>query len=389
MMKILTLNNISSKGLDRLPHDRFEVSSEIQHPDGMLLRSAKIHDMAIPDTLKAVGRAGAGVNNIPIEEMSKRGIAVFNTPGANANAVKELVIAGMFLAARNIVQAWDFGRQLEGSDDAINKATEDGKKDFVGFELPGRTLGVIGLGAIGVKVANAAEALGMNVIGFDPQMTVGNAWELSASVREAHSVDEVFKYADFISLHVPENDHTKGLVNEERLGFAEDGLTILNFARPGIVDEDAVIAGLESGKINSYVCDFPTNAMKKHPKAVALPHIGASTNESQENCAIMAADQVRDFLETGNVKNSVNFPDIYMPRGDKGDRMTVVNANVPNMLGQINTVLANAGLNIDDMYNKAQDDLAYTVVDVEGKITDDVVQQLKGIEGVLSVRVIE
>jgi len=389
MMKILTMNNISSKGLDRLPHERFEISSEIQHPDGLLLRSAVLHDWSIPDTLKAVGRAGAGVNNIPIDAMSKRGIAVFNTPGANANAVKELVIASLFLSARHIVQGWDFARQLEGTDAEINKTTEDGKKQFTGFELPGRTLGVIGLGAIGVKVANAAEVLGMNVIGFDPQMTVSNAWELSASVREAHSVDEVFKYADMISLHVPDNEHTKGLVNQERLAFAADGLTIVNFARPGIVDEDAIIAALESGKIYSYVCDFPSNAMKRHPRAVALPHIGASTNESQENCAIMAADEVRDFLETGNVKNSVNFPDIYMPRGDKGDRMTLVNANVPNMLGQINTVLANAGLNIDDMYNKAQDDLAYTIVDVEGKIPEGAIQELQGIDGVLSVRVIE
>jgi len=389
MMKILTMNNISSKGLDRLPHERFEISSEIQHPDGLLLRSAVLHDWSIPDTLKAVGRAGAGVNNIPIDAMSKRGIAVFNTPGANANAVKELVIGSLFLSARHIVQGWDFARQLEGTDEEINKTTEDGKKQFTGFELPGRTLGVIGLGAIGVKVANAAEVLGMNVIGFDPQMTVSNAWELSASVREAHSVDEVFKYADMISLHVPDNEHTKGLVNQERLAFAADGLTIVNFARPGIVDEDAIIAALESGKIYSYVCDFPSNAMKRHPRAVALPHIGASTNESQENCAIMAADEVRDFLETGNVKNSVNFPDIYMPRGDKGDRMTLVNANVPNMLGQINTVLANAGLNIDDMYNKAQDDLAYTIVDVEGKIPEGAIQELQGIDGVLSVRVIE
>jgi len=389
MMKILTMNNISSKGLDRLPHERFEISSEIQHPDGLLLRSAVLHDWSIPDTLKAVGRAGAGVNNIPIDAMSKRGIAVFNTPGANANAVKELVIASLFLSARHIVQGWDFARQLEGTDEEINKTTEDGKKQFTGFELPGRTLGVIGLGAIGVKVANAAEVLGMNVIGFDPQMTVSNAWELSASVREAHSVDEVFKYADMISLHVPDNEHTKGLVNQERLAFAADGLTIVNFARPGIVDEDAIIAALESGKMYSYVCDFPSNAMKRHPRAVALPHIGASTNESQENCAIMAADEVRDFLETGNVKNSVNFPDIYMPRGDKGDRMTLVNANVPNMLGQINTVLANAGLNIDDMYNKAQDDLAYTIVDVEGKIPEGAIQELQGIDGVLSVRVIE
>jgi D-3-phosphoglycerate dehydrogenase len=388
MYKILTLNNISVKGLDRLPRERYEVSSEIQHPDAILLRSAKMHDMAIPDTLKAVGRAGAGVNNIPVAEMSRRGIPVFNAPGANSNAVKELVVAAMFLAARNICPAWDFARGLEGTDAEINQQTEAGKKRFVGFELPGRTLGVIGLGAIGVQVANAAHALGMNVIGYDPQITVRSAWKLEAQVRQAHSVDEVFQESDLITFHVPENEHTRGMANAQRLAMAREGVVLLNFARAGIVDEAAVVNGLDEGQVGAYICDFPSNALNGHPKAVALPHIGASTNEAQENCAVMVADQVRDFLETGNVTNSVNFPEITLPRSDKGDRLTVANANVPNMLGQISTALADAGLNIDDMYNKSKGELAYTVVDVEGSIPAAAVDRIRAIDGVLAVRVI-
>ncbi|MBA1148297.1 phosphoglycerate dehydrogenase [Ectothiorhodospiraceae bacterium WFHF3C12] len=389
MYKIQTINNISVKGLERLPRELFEVSSEMAHPDAILVRSAKLHDMEVPDTLKAVGRAGAGVNNIPVEEMSKRGVAVFNAPGANANAVKELVVAGMFLAARNIVQAWDYARQLEGTDAEINKQTEAGKKQYVGFELPGRTLGVIGLGAIGVQVANSARALGMNVIGYDPQITVKSAWKLEADVKQAHSVDELVSESDMISFHVPENEHTKGMVNAERVRLMRDGATLLNFARAGIIDEKAVVEALDAGKLHAYVCDFPSNTLKGHDRVVALPHLGASTHEAQENCAIMVADQVRDYLETGNITNSVNFPDIYMPRGELGDRLAVVNANVPNMLGQMSTALAEGGLNIEDMYNKAQGDLAYTLVDVEGKITDQVLERIKGIEGVLSIRVIE
>ncbi|MGD8430758.1 MAG: phosphoglycerate dehydrogenase [Ectothiorhodospiraceae bacterium] len=389
MFKILTLNNISVKGLDRLPRERYEISSEIRHPDAILLRSHKMHDMEIPETLKAVGRAGAGVNNIPVDDMSRRGIPVFNAPGANANAVTELVISALFLAARNICQAWDFARDLEGDDAEINRETEAGKKQFAGFELPGHTLGVVGLGAIGVKVANAARALGMNVIGYDPQITVRSAWKLAADVQQAHSVDELVSESDMITFHVPENDHTRNMVSRERLQLMRDGVVLINFARPGIVDEAAVVEGLDAGRVHSYICDFPSNALNRHPRAVALPHIGASTREAQENCAVMVADQVRDFLETGNVRNSVNFPEVIMPRGDKGDRLTVVNANVPNMLGQISTALAEAELNIDDMYNKAKGDLAYTVVDVEGRIPSGVVERIHGIEGVLAVRVIE
>lgn len=389
MYKILTLNNISVKGLERLPRDRYEISSEIQHPDAILLRSANMHGMEIPRTLKAVGRAGAGVNNIPVEEMNERGIAVFNAPGANANAVKELVVAAMFLAARNICQAWDFARRLTGSDREINELTETGKKRFVGFELPSRTLGVIGLGAVGVLVANTARAMGMKVIGYDPQITVRSAWRLTSDVQPAYSVDELVSEADMITFHVPENDATRGMVNAERLKLMREGVVLLNFARSGIVDEVAVVEALNTGKMHAYICDFPSRALKDHPRCITLPHIGASTHEAQDNCAVMVADGVREYLEVGNVRNSVNFPEIILPRTGQGDRLTVVNANVPNMLGQISTAVAEASLNIDDMYNKARGNLAYTVADVEGKITAEVVDRIRAIEGVLAVRVIE
>ena len=389
MFKVLTFNNISARGLDRLPRERFEVSSEIQQPDAVLLRSAKLHDWPVPGTLKAVGRAGAGVNNIPVAAMSERGIPVFNAPGANANAVKELVLAGMFLAARNICPAWAFARSLEGDDAAMNKTAEAEKKRFTGFELPGRTLGVIGLGAIGVNVANAASALGMQVIGYDPGITVRSAWNLQAGVRRAHSVDEVIAAADMVTLHVPETDETRGMINAARLAGAREGLILLNFARAGIVDDAAIVKALDQGRLGGYVCDFPSATLSGHDQVVALPHIGASTNEAQENCAIMAADEVRDFLETGNIRNAVNFPELILPRNGSGDRLTVVNANVPNMLGQISSAVAEAGLNIADMYNKSRGELAYSVVDIDGKLAAEVVERLRSTEGVLAVRVIE
>ena len=389
MYKIQTLNNISVKGLERLPRERYEIASELSHPDAVLVRSYKMHDMEIPDTVLAIGRAGAGVNNIPVDTMSERGVPVFNAPGANANAVKELVLAAMLLSARNICPAWAFARNLEGDDGEIGKQVESGKKQFVGFELPGRTLGVIGLGAIGVQVANSAMALGMNVIGYDPQITVHRAWQLSSSVQQAQSVDEVLSRSDFVTLHVPFNDHTRNLINADRIGLMSDGGVILNFARSGIVDDQAVVEALDEGKLWGYACDFPTNLLKNHPGVIALPHLGASTREAEENCAVMVADQVRDYLENGNVRNSVNFPEVNMPRGEKGDRLAVVNANVPNMLGQISTALADAGLNIDDMYNKSKANLAYTLVDVEGKIPAEVADRMRSIQGVLAVRVIE
>lgn len=385
MYKILTLNNISVAGLERLPRERYEIASEIQHPDAILLRSFKMHDMEIPASLKAVGRAGAGVNNIPVEKLSKLGIPVFNAPGANSNAVKELVIAGMLLAARNICQAWDFARNLEGDDAEINRQTEAGKKNFVGFELPGRTLGVIGLGAIGVKVCNSALALGMKVIGYDPEITVERAWQLSSDVQQASSVDDLLSRVDFVSFHVPLVEGTRHMVNAERLRNMKDGVVLLNFARSGIIDDEAAVAALDSGKLHAYVCDFPSNLLKNHPRVVTLPHLGASTREAEENCAIMVAEQVKDYLENGNIKNSVNFPEVFMPRNG-GYRLAVVNENVPNMLGQISTVLADCGLNIVDMLNKSRGEIAYTLVDVEAEVGEDCLERLRAIEGVLAVR---
>jgi D-3-phosphoglycerate dehydrogenase len=385
MYKILTLNNISVKGLDKLPRDSYEVASEIQNPDAILLRSFKMHDMEIPGSLKAVGRAGAGVNNIPVAKLSKMGIPVFNAPGANANAVKELVLAGMLLACRNICQSWNFATNVEGSDTEINKAVEAGKKNFVGFELPGRTLGVIGLGAIGVRVANAALLLGMNVIGYDPDITVQRAWQLSSNVQQASSIDDLLAHSDFISFHVPLVDATRNLINRDRLKIMKKQAVILNFARDGIVDNEAVVEALDAGSLYSYICDFPSNLLKNHPRVVTLPHLGASTIEAEENCAVMVSEQVRDYLENGTIHNSVNYPEVYMPRNG-GFRLSVANANVPNMLGQISTKLAQAGLNIIDMLNKSNGDLAYTLVDVEKQIPQQTVEEIAAIDGVLSVR---
>ena len=385
MHKILTLNNISVAGLERLPRASYEVASEMTHPDAILVRSARMHDMAIPDSLKAIGRAGAGVNNIPVPEMTKRGIAVFNAPGANANAVKELVLAGMLMAARNIGPAWDFARGLTGADAEIHKAVEAGKKQFVGYELPGRTLGVIGLGAIGVKVANAAQALGMRVIGYDPTITVRSAWQLESAVQQAASVDDLLSKANFVSFHVPLTDKTRSMINAERLRLMPPESVLLNFARDGIIDDAAAVEALDSGQLYAYVCDFPGNLLKDHPRCITLPHLGASTREAEENCAIMVADQLRDYLENGNITNSVNFPEIQLPRNG-GYRLAVVNSNVPNMVGQISTDLGKHGLNILDMLNRSREDVAVTLLDVDKVPGDDVVAQIAGIEGVLSVR---
>ena len=385
MYKILTLNNISVAGLERLPRDRYEVASEIQHPDAILLRSFDMHDMPIPETLKAVGRAGAGVNNIPVDKLSRLGIPVFNAPGANANAVKELVLAGMLLASRNICQAWDFARSLEGDDEAIHEQVEAGKKRFAGFELPHRTLGVVGLGAIGRAVANAAVDLGMKVIGFDPGITVEGAWQLSAAVEKAPSIDALLPRVDYVTFHVPLVDSTRHLINAERLKQMKQDVVILNFAREGIVDDAAVVEAIDAGKVYAYVCDFPNNRIKNHPRVIALPHLGASTREAEENCAVMVVEQVKDYLENGNVKNSVNFPEMNMPRGS-GYRIAVVNSNVPNMLGQISTAAAEAGQNIVDMLNKSRGELAYTLLDVEKPVTDDLIEAIRAIDGVLAVR---
>jgi len=387
MNKILTLNNISVAGLEKLPRDNYEIASEIQHPDAILLRSFKMHDMDIPETLKAVGRAGAGVNNIPVDKMSEKGVVVFNAPGANANAVKELVIAGMLMACRNLGQAWDFARHLEGADDVINKDVEAGKKNFGGFELPGRTLGVVGLGAIGRYVANAAIDLGMNVIGFDPGITVEGAWQLSSDVEKASSIDEMIGKVDFITFHVPLIKATTNMINAERLKLMKDNVVILNFARNGIIDDEAVSAAIKSGKVYSYVCDFPSNLLKNHERVITLPHLGASTAEAEDNCAIMVAQQIKDYLENGNIKNSVNFPEVKLPRTN-GHRVTIVNSNVPDMIGQISTALANKGLNIIDMLNKSKGNVAYTIIDIDKPADDSLIKDLNSIEGVLNVRAI-
>jgi len=387
--KILTLNNISVRGLERLPRDRFEVASEIGHPDAIMLRSADMHTMDIAASVLAIGRAGAGTNNIPVPKLSKRGVPVFNAPGANANAVKELVIAGMFMAARNICQAWEYTRALKGDDHTLEEAVEKGKKKFVGYELPGRTLGVVGLGAIGVEVANAAHGLGMKVLGFDPAITVQRAWQLSSGVEQALSLDDLFSRCDMVTVHVPLVDATKNLVNSARLKLLHKGGVILNFSRAGIVDDAAMIASLDAGHASAYICDFPTNAVKDHPKIISLPHLGASTNEAEENCAIMVADTLKDFLENGNVRNSVNFPEAVLPRAQNSVRMAIANENVPNMVGQISSALAAAKLNIADLLNKSRGDLAYTLIDVDGStISQSVIDQLKATTGVLSVRVL-
>ncbi len=385
MFKIQTLNNISVAGLNQLPRESYEVASELAHPDAILVRSANMHGMAIPDTVKAIGRAGAGVNNIPVADMSERGIAVFNAPGANANAVKELVLAGMLMAARNIAQAAKFARGLEGDDAAIHKAVEAGKKQFVGFELPGHTLGVIGLGAIGVLVANAARSLGMKVIGYDPSITVRAAWKLQSDVEAALSVDDLLARSHFVTFHVPLTEQTRHMINAERIANMRDGAVLLNFSRSGIIDDDAAVTALDGGKLYAYVCDFPSNLLKDHPRVVTLPHLGASTREAEDNCAVMVANQVRAYLEDGNVTHSVNFPDIMLPRNG-GHRIAVVNRNVPNMVGQISTDLAEAGLNIIDMLNRSRGDVAVTLIDVDRRCPEHTVQVLGNINGVLSVR---
>ena len=385
MFKVLTLNNIAVEGLRRLPRERYEVASEIAHPDAILLRSHNMHEMEIPDTVAAIGRAGAGTNNIPIDDMSARGVPVFNAPGANANAVKELAIAGMLIGARNLCNAREYVSALTETGAALNKAVEAGKKQFVGFELPGKTLGVIGLGAIGVEVANAALDLGMKVVGFDPKITVRNAWQLSSGVEQEETLDQLFQHADFVTVHVPLMDSTRHIVNADRLKIMNDNSVLINFARGGVVDDAAAIAALNSGKLHAFITDFPSPELIAHPKVVALPHLGASTGEAEENCAIMVAENVKDYLENGNIRHSVNFPEARLSRLDAW-RITIANANVPNMVGQISTDLANAGFNIEDLLNKSVGGFAYTIIDVNKEPTAELLAEIRGIDGVLTLR---
>lgn len=383
--RILTLNQISGAGLKRLPAARYIVGGQMDHPDAILVRSHDMHQMEIPASVRAIGRAGAGTNNIPVENMSRRGAPVFNAPGANANAVKELVIAGLLIAARNLVPALRFVDGLDGDDKQLHVLVEDGKKQFSGSELPKHTLGIVGLGKIGSLVADAAIKLGMNVLGYDPEITVDAAWSLPSQVKKAQSIEEVLKGSDFVSLHVPLLEVTRNLINAARVKIMKHGAILLNFSRDGIVDNNAVLEGLDAKRLRYYVCDFPAQKMLRHPHVVALPHLGASTREAEDNCAVMVADQVRDFLENGNIQNAVNFPDVVMNR-ESPFRVCIANANVPNMVGQISTAMAEAGLNIHNMLNKSKGEMAYTLVDVDSAVPVELTDHLSGIDGVLTVR---
>ena len=382
--RIATYNSISSRGLDRFPHDRYTVGKALDDADAIVVRSHVLQPGEIPAKVKAIARAGAGVNNIPLDEMSRRGVPVFNAPGANANAVKELVVAAILLAARNIVPAAAFVQSLPVTGDFARRV-EEGKKQFAGVELPGRTLGVIGLGAIGGLVADTALKLGMKVIGYDPEITVDNAWRLPSAVRRAASIEELLKGSEFVSLHVPLNAKTRHLVDAKRLSGLHKSSVLLNFSRDEVVHEEAVVAALEEKRLRAYVCDFPSPALHGRPGVVALPHLGASTEEAEENCAIMVVDQVRDFLEHGTIRNAVNFPSVDMAR-EAAHRIAIANANVPNMVGQISTAMAQAGLNIHNMVNNSKGEMAYTLVDLDTEVQPEVVQRIGRIPGVLSIR---
>ena len=384
-MHILVLNQISANGLKRLPAETYAVGKDIAVPDAVLLRSADMHAMEIPASVKAIGRAGAGTNNIPVPAMSARGVPVFNAPGANANAVKELVLSGMLLAARNLPAALRFVAGLDPKSTDMDRTVEEGKKAFAGYELAGHTLGIVGLGKIGCLVADAAIKLGMDVLGFDPDITVDAAWSLPAQVKKAASVSEVLKGADFVTLHVPLVAATRNLVNADNIGQMRAGAVLLNFSREGVVNEGAVLAALEAKRLGFYVCDFPGAAINGHARIITLPHLGASTREAEDNCAVMVADQLRDFLEHGNVVNAVNFPQVTLAR-ESAYRVAIANANVPNMLGQISTAMAAAGLNIHTMVNKSRGEMAYTLVDVDSAVSEEVLDSLRAIGGVLSVR---
>ncbi len=383
--QVLTLNKIAAIGLSRLPASRYTTGTAIAEPDAILVRSHDMLEMNIPSSVLAIARAGAGTNNVPVKKMSERGVPVFNAPGANANAVKELVITGMLLASRNIVPALKFVSELQGDDATMHKLVEDGKKHYAGIELRGRTLGIIGLGAIGRLVADAAIGLGMQVIGYDPEITVDAAWSLPSQVKKANSVEDLLKHSNFVTLHVPLLEATRNLINDKRVQVMKEGSVLLNFSRDGIVDEDAILAGLASKRIRNYVCDFPTNKAQGSTGIIALPHLGASTLEAEDNCAVMVADQLRDYLEHGNIANTVNFPNMSMPR-ESAYRLAIANANVPNMLGQISTALAAAGINIHNMMNKSRGDMAYTMVDTDSVTPPSLIAQIAAIPGVLMVR---
>lgn len=384
MYQIQTLNKISKKGLAVLDSNSYNVAEEVKNPDGIILRSFKMHDMELPSSLRAVARAGAGVNNIPIDKCTENGIVVFNTPGANANAVKELVIAALFLSSRKIVQGIEWAKTLVGEGDAVSSLIEKGKSNFAGPEIQGKTLGVVGLGAIGVRVANAAHHLGMDVVGYDPFLSVDAAWHLTRFAHKANSLDELLSKADYVTIHVPATPSTKGMFNSEAFANMKKGARLLNFSRGELVDENDVQAALESGELASYITDFASEALLKNEKVICLPHLGASTPESEENCAVMAANELKDFLENGNIKNSVNFPNCDMGKAE-GARVTVLHKNVPSMIKNITDVFASRGVNIANMLNKSKGDNAYTMIDVDGKCDTALVDQIEAMTDVIKV----
>ena len=387
--KVLTLNQLSIKGLERLPRDCYEIASEFSNPDAILLRSHNLKAEDIADSVLAIGRAGAGVNNIPLAECSRRGIPVFNSPGANANAVKELVATALLLGSRGIVEGIRYVDTLAGVEDKaeLNRTLEAQKKQFKGSELIGKTLGVVGLGAIGSMVAEMALTMGMEVVGYDPALSVEAAWRLSSKVRKADALSALFARCDYISLHLPVLDSTRGLINAELLAAVQPGTCMLNFARQEIVDEDAVLQALSSGKLRQYIADFPTPALIGRDDVILMPHIGASTEEAEENCAIMAAEQLRDFLENGNIRNSVNFPTLQLERV-RGCRLSVSNENVPRILGSVLAILADENINVIDMLNKSRGEVAYNLIDIETHAGDAVLEKMRAVDGVINVRLV-
>lgn len=387
MYKIQLLNKISSIGLNLLPHDSYEYASELVNPDAILVRSQKMHDMEMPPSIKAIARAGAGVNNIPVDKCSSQGVVVFNTPGANANAVKEMTLMGLFIASRKVYRGIAWAKGLAGKGAEVGALVEKGKSEFTGPEIKGKKLGIIGLGAIGVMVANDAEALGMQVAGYDPFLSVDSAWGLSRTVRKAVSLDEIIAESDFISLHIPLNDETRGKINREKFHLMRKGVRILNFARGELINDDDLLEAISEGIVEMYVTDFPNDKLLAIDNVIPVPHLGASTPESEDNCATMAVNQLRDYLENGNVKNSVNFPECILPASGQ-TRITIANRNVPNIIGQFTTILAENNINIADMLNRSREDYAYNIIDIDSTIDEDVIAKLRAVEGVVMVRVL-
>ncbi|MCW0482960.1 phosphoglycerate dehydrogenase [Gaoshiqia sediminis] len=388
MFKIQTLNKIDPVGLKKFPLDQYEIASEFQNPDAIIVRSQSMHDMELPKSLKAIARAGAGVNNIPIDKCTEKGIVVFNTPGANAHAVKELALAGLLLSSRGIAQSIEWAKTLVGKGDEVPALVEAGKKNFGGNEIRGKTLAVIGLGAIGVLIANAAQALGMDVIGYDPYISVKQAWKLSRNVKRAEGIEVLLSQADYVTINIPQTAETKGYINKDKIKMMKPGVRIMNFARGGLVNSADMKEALESGKVGCYVTDFPDEETLKMKNVIAIPHLGASTEESETNCAVMAVDQVRDYLEKGNIVNSVNFPEAEMERNG-GPRLVIANKNVPKMVSQISSLLASEELNIANMLNKNKADIAYNIIDIDGPVpSNELAEKLLAIEGVIMVRIL-